>query len=200
MTETCRAPHAAAVLTPQQEQASAYRRSADRDAIDRDYAMLYEELRVLARRHLRNNRTGHTLCTTGLVNESYLRLAGLQGSQWRTRGEFLALASRAMRHILVDYARTRNAMKRGGGAVQVPLHTEIAQVDEPVVDLLGLHEALARLGERSPRLEQIVENKVFGGLTNSEIAEALGTSVRTVERDWTRARAYLHQILMVEHG
>jgi RNA polymerase sigma factor (TIGR02999 family) len=164
-------------------------------AVNRDFVQLYDELRQLAQRHLRGQRDGHTLSPTALVHESYLKLADLEQRPWRSRGQFLALASRAMRHILVDHARSRNASKRGGGAVQVTLHPEMAQTDGSV-DLLELHEALARLGRHSERLERIVECKVFGGLTTTEIAEVLDTSVRTVERDWTRARTYLYRFLV----
>jgi RNA polymerase sigma-70 factor, ECF subfamily len=173
--------------------------AAERASFDRDYELLYEELRVVARRHLRHARRGHTLCTTGLVHESYLKLAGLPGER-RSRAQFLALASKAMRHILVDHARSRAAAKRGGGALQVTLVPEMAQVEDSAVDLLALHEALVSLGKESARLEQIVECKVFGGLTMAETAAALGTSVRTAERDWTRAKAYLYQLLVASHG
>jgi RNA polymerase sigma factor (TIGR02999 family) len=167
---------------------------ADRMALDADFADLYEELRVIARRHLWRNRSAHTLGTTGLVHESYLKLADLGGARWRSRVQFFALASKAMRHILVDHARTRAAQKRGGNAIHVTLHPEMAAGHESV-DLLSLNEALAKLGQQSERLERVVECKFFGGLTTEETAEALATSVRTVERDWTRAKAYLFQML-----
>jgi RNA polymerase sigma factor (TIGR02999 family) len=171
-----------------------------RGVLDHDYARLYDELRILARRHLRNTRAGHTLDTTGLVHESYLKLADLPGGSWRSRAQFFALASTAMRHILVDYARARGAQKRGGGALQVTLHPEMAAADQPIIDLLSLDEALTRLGSVSARMERIVECRFFGGLSVAETAEATGASVRTVEREWTRARSYLYQLLFGPGG
>jgi RNA polymerase sigma factor (TIGR02999 family) len=162
--------------------------------VDGDYVLLYDELRRLARSHLGSARSGHTLGPTALVHESYLKLAGVGGGG-RSRAQFLALASRAMRHVLVDHARSRGAEKRGGGAVAVTLRPEFALAEQDPVDLIDLHRALATLGEFSERMERIVECRVFGGLTTAETAEALGTSVRTVEREWTRARAYLHRLL-----
>jgi RNA polymerase sigma factor (TIGR02999 family) len=169
--------------------------SADRASLDREYARLYAELRVVARRQLRGGPTAYTLGTTGLVHESYLKLAALPGAEGRSRGEFFALASRAMRHILIDHARGRHAQKRGGGALQVTLHPEMATSDPPLIDLLALDQALVRLGGLSERMERIVECRFFGGLSTAETAEALDTSVRTVEREWTRARTYLYRFL-----
>jgi RNA polymerase sigma factor (TIGR02999 family) len=165
-------------------------------ALDASFAAFYDDLRRIARRHLRNERIGHTLCTTGLVNESYLKLASRDDGRWRDRAQFFALASRAMRHILVDHARGRGTQKRGGGEVQVTLHTGTSITrGEHLLDVLALDEALARLGALSPRLERVVECRFFGGLSAEETAEALGTSVRTVEREWSRARAYLLRLL-----
>jgi RNA polymerase sigma factor (TIGR02999 family) len=172
----------------------------DPAALDRRYDQLYDELRVLARRHLRNARDGHTLDTVGLVHESYLKLASLQGGQWHSRAQFFALASVTMRHILVDYARARRAGKRGGGSLQVTLRPEHPAADRPIVDLLALDEALTRLGRHSERMERIVEYRFFGGLSMAETAEALETSVRTVEREWTRARTYLYRLLAPDGG
>jgi RNA polymerase sigma factor (TIGR02999 family) len=167
-----------------------------RDTLDRTYTRLYEELRALARRHLGSDGAVHTLSPTALVHESYLKLADLATGHERSRAQFFALASRAMRHILVDHARGRGAQKRGGGALQVTLHPGLAAADEaPLVDLIALDDALAQLGRLSERLEQVVECRYFGGLSVPETAEALGTSVRTIEREWTRARAYLYQLL-----
>jgi RNA polymerase sigma factor (TIGR02999 family) len=173
--------------------------SAARESLDRRYAHLYEELRVLARRELRRS-PALTLGTTGLVHESYLKLVDLPGAEWRSRGQFFVLAARAMRHILVDHARRRQARKRGGGALQVTLRPELAAANQPVVDVLALEEALARLGEMSERMERIVECRFFGGLSVAETAEALESSVRTVEREWTRARSYLYQLLDPDTG
>jgi RNA polymerase sigma factor (TIGR02999 family) len=171
-----------------------------RDGVDDSYERLYEELRVLARRQLRSYRPGHTLGTTGLVHESYLKLVDLEGSRRRSRAQFFSLACRAMRHVLVDYERGRKSQKRGGGALRVTLHPEMAVAEEPTVDLLSLDDALAQLGGVSERMERIVECRFFGGLSVSETAEALGTSERTVEREWTRARAYLYHRLSTDRG
>lgn len=153
---------------------------------------------MVARRQLRNGPPAYTLGTTGLVHESYLKLAGLPDHGSRSRGQFLVLASRAMRHILVDHARSRHARKRGGGALQVTLHPELAAAERPLVDLLALDQAITRLGQLSERMERVVECRFFGGLSTAETAEALQTSVRTVEREWTRARTYLFQLLASE--
>jgi RNA polymerase sigma-70 factor, ECF subfamily len=166
-----------------------------RGSLDADYTALYTELREVARRQLRRS-PALTLGTTALVHESYLKLAALPGREWRSRGEFFVLAARAMRHILVDHARARCAGKRGGGALQVTLHPELAAPDQPLVDLLALDAALARLGARSERMQRIVECRFFGGLSVQETAEALDVSLRTVEREWTRARTYLFQELV----
>jgi RNA polymerase sigma-70 factor, ECF subfamily len=166
-----------------------------RASLDADYEALYTELREVARRQLRRS-PALTLGATALVHESYLKLASLPDREWRSRGEFFVLASRAMRHILVDHARARCAGKRGGGALQVTLHPELAAADQPLVDLLALDDALARLGARSERMQRIVECRFFGGLSVQETAEALDVSVRTVEREWTRARTYLFQELV----
>ncbi len=173
---------------------------ASRESLDRDYERLYEELRVVASRQLRRAPAAYTLGTTGLVHESYLKLAGLEGSEWRSRAQFFVLASRAMRHILVDHVRGRHAQKRGGGALQVTLSPELAVDERSIVDLVALDDALARLGELSERMERIVECRFFGGLSVPETAEALEISVRTVEREWTRARSYLYQWLGADAG
>jgi RNA polymerase sigma-70 factor, ECF subfamily len=168
-------------------------REGDRDCFDRLFALLYDELRVIARRHLRELGSGGsaTLNTTAVVHESYLKLAGGAEPRWQERAQFFAVASKAMRHILVDYARRRAADKRGGGMTPVTLHDDTTVAEDRTVALLELDDGLARLAARVPRLESIVECRFFGGMTVAETAEALGISPRTVERDWTRARAYL---------
>ncbi|HEX5520703.1 MAG TPA: ECF-type sigma factor, partial [Longimicrobiaceae bacterium] len=181
--------------TPAPPDAAAGAAASSRDELDRTYARLYEELRALARRHLGRDGAVHTLSPTALVHESYLKLADLVTGHERSRAQFFALASRAMRHILVDHARGRNAQKRGGGALQVTLHPELAADEPSIFDLLTLDDALSQLGQLSERLERVVECRFFGGLSVPETAEALGTSVRTIEREWTRARAYLYQLL-----
>jgi RNA polymerase sigma factor (TIGR02999 family) len=178
------------------EQLLAAYQNGDESAFDRLISLLYDDLLQVARRHLRGERSGHTLSTTALVHEAYLRLAGDAGGEWRDRAQFLAFVSRAMRHVLVDHARRRGAGKRGGGRVQVTLRTDVgAAVEEQTIDLLALDHALDRLADRDPRLARVVECRFFGGMTAEETAEALGISLRTVERDWMRARAYLHLLL-----
>jgi RNA polymerase sigma factor (TIGR02999 family) len=169
--------------------------SGDETAFDRLIELVYGDLRQIAHRHLRLDRPDHTINTTALVHEAYLKLAQHQEGVWRSRAHFFAFASRAMRHILIDYARHRHAQKRGGRRIQVPLTENVAAIDVEVAELLALEDALERLAQRSPRMAQVVECRFFGGLSVAETAEALDASVRTVERDWTRARAYLQQAL-----
>jgi RNA polymerase sigma factor (TIGR02999 family) len=159
------------------------------------FPLAYDELLRVAHRHLAREHPGHTLNTTALVHEAYLKLAGSDGAAWRERARFLAIASRAMRQILVDHARARNRDKRGGGVYPVTLRTDAGGQREEEVDLLSLDAALAKLTAHDSRLGQVVECRFFGGLTAAETAEALGVSLRTVERDWTRARAHLAVLL-----
>ncbi|MGH7541674.1 MAG: ECF-type sigma factor [Gemmatimonadota bacterium] len=166
------------------------------DDVDALVPAMYEELRKIAHRHLRRERAGHTLNTTALVHESYLSLAGSGDLEWQSRAHFCAVASRAMRHILVDYARRRSAAKRGGARIQITLAEGMAADEDPAHDLLALDEALERLAAWDERLARVVECRFFGGMTVDETAEALGTSRRTVERDWTRAKAYLYRMLV----
>lgn len=163
-------------------------------AFDELIPLVYDDLRGIAHRRLRSERTNHTLDTTALVHEAYLRLVDQREADWRDRAHFFAVAARAIRNVLVDYARRRKALKRGGGDVP-PLQVDTAVGGSSVVDLLALDQALSRLAERDPRLERIVECRFFGGMTMAEAAEALGTSLRTVERDWRRAKAYLYREL-----
>lgn len=164
-------------------------------AFDQLVDLLYDDLRAIARSHLRGERTGHTLDTTALVHEAYVQLAGNTGPSWRGRAQFFAFLSRVMRHILVDYARRKNAAKRGGGNLQVTLGERRGAAEADLVELLSLDQALDRLAEKSERLARVVECRFFGGLSELEIADALGISERTVERDWARARAYLYRFL-----
>lgn len=163
---------------------------------DRLFALFYPELREIARRHLRRERSGHTLQTTALVHEAYVKLGDRPEITWREPARFRAFVSKAMRHVLIDHARGRATHKRGGAAVQVTLQPGMA-VAEPAwtVDLLDLDRALEQLGAYDDRLVRVVECRFFGGLTANEIAEALAISPSTVERDWTRAKAYLHRML-----
>ena len=167
----------------------------DRDAFDRIAELLYDELRVMAHRHLQSERGDHTLTTTALVHEAYVELSGRTGPAWRGRAQFFALLSRVMRHVLIDYARRRNAAKRGGGEVHVALDEATAGADAEIFELLSVNRALEQLEARDERLARLVECRFFGGMPDAEIAEALGVSTRTVERDWRRARAYLYTLL-----
>jgi len=159
------------------------------------FSVVYEALRGVAHRHLRNEATGHTLGTTGLVHEAYLDLARLDHIRWPGRAYVLAAASQAMRRILVDYALARRAQKRGGGAVAEPLDDAVAMATARSDELLALDEALDRLAATDARCARVVECRFYGGMSVEETAEALGTSPATVKRDWTMARAYLNREL-----
>jgi len=166
----------------------------DERAFDDLIPLIYEDLRHIAERRLRDEAEGHTLTTTAVVHEAYVRLAQQDGG-WDGRSHFFAVASRVMRHILIDHARARATDKRGGDAVRITLHDGAAAADPPELDLLALDEALSLLAERNERLARVVECRFFGGLTMEETAEALDISLRTATRDWRRARAYLKEML-----
>jgi RNA polymerase sigma factor (TIGR02999 family) len=165
----------------------------DRQALDQIYPLVYDELRVAARRALAREREGLTLQATELVHEAFFKLVGADGVQWQGRAHFIAIASRAIRQILVDHARRVRAEKRGGGAEHVTLGDADASLTVPAEEMLALDDALARLGDMEPRLRTVVEYRFFGGLSEREIAEVLGVSERTVQRDWIKARAWLHK-------
>ena len=174
-------------------------RSGNRETLDSLVPLLYDELRAIASRHLaRGRRAGAqdgTLATTALVNEAYLKLVAQHDAQWRDRAHFLALVAVAMRQILIDRARARSADKRGGGAMDVTLDEHGLAVDQSPERLLEIDEALQRLAAVEPRMAQVVECRFFGGLSEEEIAEALSVTVRTVQRDWVKARALLRRAL-----
>jgi RNA polymerase sigma factor (TIGR02999 family) len=154
--------------------------------------LVYEELRRVAHHHLSRQRPGHTLQTTALVNEAYLRLADQTNPRWQNRAHFFAVAARAMRQILVSYARSQQAQKRGGGAFKVDLD-EVALVSpEESKEIVELHEALEQLASLDSRKAQVVELKYFGGLNYDEIAEVLKISRITVRRDWEFAKVWLY--------
>ena len=163
-------------------------------AFQRVIELVYSDLRGMAHRSLKGERRDHTLDTTALVHEAYLRLVPQTEASWRDRAHFFAVASGVIRHVLIDYARRRNAAKRDGG-IRVPLREDMATSEPADVDLIALEGALARLAERDERLERIVECRFFGGMTVEETAEALGVSPRTVDRGWARARTYLYRDL-----
>ncbi len=164
-------------------------------AFDRLIDRVYDDLRRIAHARLRDEREGHTLNTTAVVHECYLRMVNQATATWRDRAHFFAVASRAIRHILIDYARQARAQKRGGGAVHLPLRDEVAGSNTSTIELLELDEALSSLGKHDHRLEQVVECRFFGGMTAKDTSEALNISLRTVERDWSRAKAYLFEAL-----
>jgi RNA polymerase sigma factor (TIGR02999 family) len=156
---------------------------------------VYDELRAIAHRRLAARKSNGTLVTTGLVHEAYLKLVDQSSAEWRDRAHFLALASVAMRHVLIDRAKGRTALKRGGVRRRVTLDDAIASVDDQAESLLEIDDALDRLARIEPRLARVVECRFYGGLTEEEIAEALGVTVRTVERDWAKARMLLRHAL-----
>lgn len=163
----------------------------DRDAFDRLVPMVYDELRRIARNHLRRTNRGATLDTTGLVHEAYLKLAGQKGMRVEDRGHFLAIAACAMRQVIISRARARLAAKRGGGEVPVTLDEERVGSDAQAEWLLDLDRALVMLRERDEKLARTVECRFFAGLSEEETAQALGVSLRTAQRNWMRARAWI---------
>lgn len=165
----------------------------DRTALDTLMPRVYDELRRLAHRELRRERTGHTLATTDLVHEVYLKLARVERLTFKDRAHFFAVCAQAMRRILVNYALRRKAAKRGGGARRVPLDDIVAVAQARPDEILSTHELLQRLNDLSPRLSRVVECRVFGGMGVRETAAALGVSPATVKRDWVLARAWLRQ-------
>jgi RNA polymerase sigma factor (TIGR02999 family) len=167
----------------------------NRAALDHVFPMVYDELQRIAHGRLRGERDDHTLDTGALVHEAYIKLARLDQADWKNRSHFFAIASTAMRHILVDYALAQKAQKRGGNRHKVRLDEITVMADEQTENLLELHEALSRLEQLDERQAQIVTYRFFGGLNIEETAEALTISPATVSRDWTMARAWLHREL-----
>ncbi len=153
---------------------------------------VYPELRRIAGRYLKRERAGHTLQATALVNEAYLRLVGQIDKDWKNRSHFFAVAAQLMRRILVDYARERKAQKRDGGRRRVDLSDALMISDDRLDEIIVIDAALNRLAEWDPRQCRVVELRFFSGLTEDEIAEILGVAPRTVKRDWSVAKAWLH--------
>ena len=167
----------------------------DREADSRLMAIVYDDLRRVARRRLRTERADHSLAPTALVHEAYVRLVDLRRMRWQNRAQFFAIAARLMRQILVDHARAHAAAKRGGVAWKVPLSERVGTTLPRDVDLLDLDAALEKLTTLDPRLGDLVVLRFFGGLTVEEAAVVLARSPATVKRDWTRARAWLFREL-----
>jgi RNA polymerase sigma factor (TIGR02999 family) len=157
--------------------------------------LVYEELRRLAHHYMEGERSDHTLQTTALVNEAYLRLADQTNPNWQSRAHFVAVAARVMRQILVNYAKSNRAQKRGGGGARIELDEAAILSPEQSKEIVDLHEALERLGTLNPRKAQVVELKYFGGLNHDEIAEVMKISTMTVRRDWMFAKTWLYDEL-----
>jgi RNA polymerase sigma-70 factor, ECF subfamily len=174
-------------------------REGDKSALDRLTPIVYQDLRRLARRHLLAERPGHSLQTTALVNEAYMRLVDYRRMQWQDRAHFLAVSAQLMRRILVEHARRRN-QKRGGAMPHLSLEHAPEVGPARPRDVIALDEALNELARMDPRKAQVVELRYFGGLTVDETAEALRISVPTVMRDWTTAKAWLYRELSAQAG
>lgn len=172
--------------------------AGDEDALARLIPLVYEDLRQIARQRRRSEWRSHPLNTTAIVHEAYIRLVGVSDPAWTGRAHFLAVSSRIIRNLLIDHARRSKAEKRGGDVIRISLDESLdagSEAGPPIVDVLALDDALTDLAQHDERLETIVEYRFFGGLTVPETAQVLGVSVRTVERDWTRAKAYLYRAL-----
>jgi len=172
----------------------------DAGAAERLWALTYDELRQIARRQLQAERADHTLSPTALVHEAYVRLVDQTRVEWSDRSHFFALAARVCRRVLVDHARRRNAVRRGGDQVRTALDTELGEKvpagsGPAPEDLIALDEALEQLAHLSPRLASVVEMRYFAGLTEDEIAVGLEVTPRTVRRDWVKAKAFLYDAL-----
>ena len=165
----------------------------DRGALDRLMPLVYDELRRLARRHMRSEDPAHTLQATALVNDAYLRLVDQKRVSWQNRAHFFAASAQIIRHLLVDHARARRRLKRGGEGVTVTLTGGLSTIVPTAVDVVVLDDALRRLEAFDPQKSQIVELRFFGGLSIEETAEALHVSPATVKREWSLARAWLYR-------
>ncbi len=170
-------------------------RDGDRKALDRLIPRVQDELRKIAAGYLRRERQGHTLQTTALVNEAYLRLVDQSRAHWKDRTHFLVIAAQVMRRVLVDHARKKCADKRGAGATLLPFEEALDSPSKNTVEVLELDDALETLAAMDPRLGQVVELRYFGGLTIEEVAAALEISPATVKRDWTTAKSWLQREL-----
>ena len=170
----------------------------DANALERIVILVYPELRRIAHRCLSGERPGHTLQSTALVNEAYLRMVDIHSVQWRDRAHFFAVGARIMRRILVDHARSKGYAKRGGGALRVDFNTELVVSSEVDPAIVRMDDALTQLASFDARKARIVEMRYFGGLNANDIASVLGVSTQTVNRDWTLAKAWLAREMMQE--
>jgi RNA polymerase sigma factor (TIGR02999 family) len=173
-------------------------RGGDPQALEKLIPLVQPELQRLAQHYMSRERPGHTLQTTALLDDAYLQLAGKSQVQWENRAHFFAVAAQLMRRIMVDHARKRHALKRGGGAIRVTLDECAAVTETRAAELLALDEALEKLAAADERKARVVEMRYFGGLTMEEIADVLKIHVNTVTRDWTAARAWLFAALSGE--
>jgi RNA polymerase sigma-70 factor (ECF subfamily) len=173
-------------------------RGGDHSALDKLMLLVYDELHTLARRYMKRERGDHTLQTTALVNEAYLKLVGRQSTDWQNRAHFFGVAAQVMRHLLIDHARSRRYARRGGSGVRITLDETIAASPGESVDLLALNEVLDRLDAIDERKRRIVELRYFSGLSVEETAEVLGISAITVKREWLKAKAWLYRELNQE--
>ncbi|MEJ2007545.1 MAG: sigma-70 family RNA polymerase sigma factor [Acidobacteriota bacterium] len=172
-----------------------------KEALDRLTPLVYRELHLIAQRLMARERPDHTLQTTALINEAYLRLVDIRQVTWQDRAHFLAICARAMRQILVDYARSRDSAKRGAGQLRLEINEGLAGKWSPDSNLMEVDDALNQLAEIDPRKSQVVELRFFGGLSVEETAEALKISPETVMRDWKLAKAWLYRELSAnKHG
>ncbi|MCW9708499.1 sigma-70 family RNA polymerase sigma factor [Fodinibius salsisoli] len=169
--------------------------SGDKEAMDALYPHVYNQLRDIAKAQLSKERSGHTIQKTALVHEVYLKLIDQTRVDWQGRTHFYAIASRAMRQILIDYARKRNAQKRGGNQEPLPFDEEKIALDNHTEQLLELNDLIDKLAEFDERKSRVVEMRFFGGMTIREIAELLDVSTRTIDRDWLKARGWIYQEL-----
>ena len=172
--------------------------NGDQGALDKLMPLVYDELRRIAGRYMSHQPPGHTLQTTALIHEAFLKLVGQPEKRWQNRAHFLGVAAQAMRHILVDYARSRNRAKRGGGVQLVSLDETAVISDESSFELVALDDALRRLADVDPRKSRVVEMRYFGGLSVDETSEVLKVSPDTVMRDWRLARTWLRRELSKE--
>lgn len=170
-------------------------RAGESSAVDKLFPLVYDELRRIAHRQMARETDGHTLSTTGLVHEAYLKLVDQTRTQWADRAHFFAVASNAMRRILVDHARSYRTDKRGAAPRRVSLTDDMLVAEERADTLLAVDEALTELAVLDERLSRVVECRFFAGLTEEETAEVLGVTARTVRRDWTKAKGWLHRRL-----